>query len=167
MSACLPCRLDVGNSGYIELAEWGSSDPVCLKMIEKLTVAYMRRHMGFPSQVSSAEKVEHYSRTHRAKEVTSIQQALALARDYCFRKAAGTATDGISPMMLAFQFMDVDRSGQLSKCAPHYLLQQVHSSLRCTAADSSHCLQERAHGWLCSRGGQPAPIADGPTLGYL
>jgi hypothetical protein len=35
-------------------------------MIEKLTLAYMRRHMSFPSRVST-EKVRRYARLHRAR----------------------------------------------------------------------------------------------------
>lgn len=110
------CRLDTTNRGYIELYEWGTRDPMVSRAVKQLTTAYMRRKLGFPSQVDSPEKVETFSRTFRAKEVTSLSQAVALASEYCFRKGLGLSSDGSSPMLSAFKFLDTNNSGKLDRC---------------------------------------------------
>lgn len=111
--------LDTGARGFIELKDWGANDAATSRVVKQLTAAYMRKHMGFPSQTSSPDKVEKFAALSKAKEVTSLPQAIALARHFSFKKGVNLSNDGTSPMMAVFKFMDTDGSGVLDRCAVH------------------------------------------------
>lgn len=110
-----PRRLDAGARGFIELKDWGTRDPAVAAVVCQLTAAYMRANMGFPSATSPPDKVERFSKLFKATEVTSLPQAIALARHFSFRKGVHLSVDGTSPMLAVFQFMDTNESGKLDR----------------------------------------------------
>lgn len=113
----LSFRLDRRGQGFLRLRDWGAHDRALTSLVETLTTRYMRKHLRLPSAVTSADGVEAYVAARQAKEVSTMRQMRELAAAYAFQRSSQSKNTGVGPVEAAMQFVDVDGSGRLGKCA--------------------------------------------------
>ncbi|GFR46903.1 hypothetical protein Agub_g8550 [Astrephomene gubernaculifera] len=106
-------RLDRTRRGYLEATDWGIRD--AFQQIQLFSTRYLQKYMGVPDVSSSSEQIRKYNRAQEVMQVKSLPAAVNMARANAVARGARCAGSTGNPIHDTFLFMDVDRSGVLSK----------------------------------------------------